>query len=181
MWAACSKNNGSMDPRMCGWWNPDTTPVAPTVAHASLDALDGPFSGESYGLPAVAGASLGGVVALFNIAEDPNELHDLSESNPAMVTKLKARLDDYYAEMVAGGTTGLMPQWVSLTVAISRCFCDSLAVTADVSLLLQVPFHTCDTPDKSCAKQDVELNAAANKKGCLDVFIPTTPVAGLGE
>ncbi len=120
-------------------------------------------------------------MALFNIAEDPNELHDLSESNPAMVTKLKARLDDYYAEMVAGGTTGLMPQWVSLTVAISRCFCDSLAVTADVSLLLQVPFHTCDTPDKSCAKQDVELNAAANKKGCLDVFIPTTPVAGLGE
>lgn len=154
--------------------------MAQTTTHANLDPLDGPFSGESYGLPEVAGASLGDAVALFNIATDPNELHDLSESHPALVTQLKARLDEHYTEMVAGGTTGLMPQWVSLRSRSASTLCDSTAMP-DVVSLLQNPFHTCDTPDKSCAKQDAELNAAANKKGCLDVFIPTTPRAGLGE
>ena len=80
--------------------------------------------------------------------DDPNERHDLSESNPAIVMQLKARLDEYYMEMVAGGTTGMMPQWV--------------------------PYHTCDTPDKSCGLQMQDLNAAARKKGCLDVFVPDT-------
>ena len=47
-----------------------------------------------------------------------------------------ARLDELYGEMVAGGTTGLMPQWV--------------------------PYHTCDTPDKSCARQPVPLNASVD-------------------
>eukprot|EP01047_Picozoa_sp_COSAG01_P103487 COSAG01_NODE_32945_length_572_cov_15.260042_1_plen_32_part_01 len=32
---------------------------------------------------------MGDAVALFNIAQDPNELHDLSGSNSAMVAQLK--------------------------------------------------------------------------------------------
>ena len=105
----------------------------------------------------------------------------LADDDPALPpAQLKARLDEHYAEMVAGGTTGLMPQWVSLTVAVGWCF-GRFDDRYCWLLLLQVPFHTCDTPDKSCAKQDAELNAAALKKGCLDVFIPTTPGVGLGE
>ena len=120
--------------------------------HDNLDALEGPFSGESQVLgsfSAPQAPSVGPPVALFNIFEDPTEHVDLSESHPEIVRQLMARLDELYGEMVAGGTTGLMPQWV--------------------------PYHTCDTPDKSCARQPVPLNLAALRKGCLDVFVPGAP------
>ena len=29
MYAACTKDNGSADPRSCGWWNPDVPPPPP--------------------------------------------------------------------------------------------------------------------------------------------------------
>ena len=210
MWAACSKNNGSINPRMCAWWDPDAAePPAPpppipaqceaaleslcgkvqssqkactnclkansaklgaagctvqtagafcnggAAVHDNLDAIEGPFSGESQVLGSFAAPqapSVGPPVALFNIFEDPTEHVDLSESHPEIVRQLMARLDELYGEMVAGGTTGLMPQWV--------------------------PYHTCDTPDKSCARQPVPLNAAALRKGCLDVFVPGAPAVG---
>jgi len=57
--------------------------------------------------------------------------------------------------MVAGGTTGKMPQWI--------------------------PYKTCDVPGGSCALEDAALVAAAAKKGCLDPWVPTEPQVGAGE
>lgn len=61
----------------------------------------------------------------------------------------------FYGEMVAGGTMGKMPQWV--------------------------PYTTCDTPGGSCELQYAALGEAANKKGCLDPWLPSEPRVGASE
>ena len=61
----------------------------------------------------------------------------------------------FYSEMVAGGTTGKMPQWV--------------------------PYKTCDTPGGSCELEDGPLTVAANMKGCLDPWLPSDPMINGNE
>ena len=165
MWAMCSKNNGSMDVRQCGWWDPDAPapppPPIPAACAAALGALCGSVRTNSTacmacltehsealgaaGCTAPAAESYCGPerehnprdttyrtgdsyehtasarfdepfdtadppVALFDVIKDPNEHNDLSETLPDVVSTLKMRIDELYAEMTAGGTTGKMPR-----------------------------------------------------------------------
>jgi hypothetical protein len=94
-------------------------------------------------------------MVLFDISKDPNEHTDLAASLPDVVKALKSRIDELYAEMAAGGTTGKMPQWI--------------------------PYKTCDVPGGSCELEYAALTAAANKKGCIDPWVASEPIVGGSE
>lgn len=83
------------------------------------------------------------------------EHNDLAPTLPDVVKALKARIDEFYGEMIAGGTTGKMPQWV--------------------------PYTTCDAPGGSCELEYSALSVAAINKGCLDSWVPSQPRIGATE
>ncbi len=48
---------------------------------------------------------------LFNVAEDPHELNDLADREPALADRGQARLEDWTAEMMTGGDSDTDPLW----------------------------------------------------------------------
>ena len=47
---------------------------------------------------------------------------------------------------------------------------EELAAGPDVHAPQWIPYLACDTPGRSCEQRPKLKNAAAEKKGCLDVF-----------
>jgi len=48
---------------------------------------------------------------LFNLAEDPHELHDLAESQPGLADRGQALLEEWTGEMMETSSSGIDPLW----------------------------------------------------------------------